>query len=244
MSGLANFKLSLYHEIKTVFLPDWGYVETITDETLTQPDSSVNLYQFAHKNIVYADPSGRINPSGVKIYDAGRQLVLSEYRVNYVDSYVELNITPSGTIKADYQYYTVDVRDAFPTEEEFEAADLPLVCVDLASNTPSDYAIGQILSFWRMDYFIDIFATTDIMRLELMDRLQRHLMKWLPLLDFSLGMPLNYDGTINTGFNWDNQFVKWIKMKGKPIGDLLNFGDVSPKERFRAVIKGSFTDIH
>ena len=153
--SLVNYKTSLYHEIKTVILPMFGYIEDVVDEELIPIEGVSNMYQFTRQELVYTDPSGHINPSGVKIYDDGRQLDLTEYKVDYLHSIVTIDTVPSGTLKASYQYFPVKVIDAYPTAEEFSSMELPVITIDLDSQTPSDYAIGQNQSFWHIHYFID-----------------------------------------------------------------------------------------
>lgn len=242
--SLLNYKMSLYHELKTVILPMFGYIDDVTNEQLIPVEGMGDMYQFSHREIVYTDPSGHINPSGVKIYDDSRQLDLTEFQVDYLHGLVTISTPPSGAMTASYQYFPVKVIDAFPTAEEFATYDLPVVAIDLDSQVPSDYAIGQNQSFWTMNYFIDIFASSDAMRLQMMDRIQRGLKKWIPLLNFEEEMPLQYDGTINPKFDWENQFIQWLKLRGNPRGTLVNLGDVSPKERFRANIYGAIKNIH
>lgn len=246
MSELLNHKLSLLHEIKTVMLPHFGYITDVEGEELavyTGDELLDNTYEFSLRNVAYADASGRINPSGVSIYDGARQLALEEFTVNYILNIVTLDVQPSGTVTADYSSYQVSVIDAFPTYEEFEAMDLPVVSIDLDEQTDSPFAIGQQESWWRKDFFIDIFATNDAMRIDLMDRLQKSLKKWIPILDFS-EQPINYDGTINTDFDWQSQFEYWMKIRGKTRGTLINDGTLDSKERFRASIMGSLTSVN
>ena len=240
--SLLNYKMSLYHELKTVILPDFGYIEHIENEELTLMEE--NMYQVKNREIAYADPSGRINPSGFRITDAGRLMGIDEYSLDYINGIVTFSTTPSGNLTASYSFYPVKVIDAFPIAEEFETYELPVISLDIDSQTPSNYAIGQNESYWIVDYFIDIFASTDVMRLQMMDRIQRSLKKWLPLIDFEKNMPLNYDGTINLNFSWEEQFVKWMKIRGNPKGTLLNLGNVSIKERFRANIHGQLKTVH
>lgn len=246
MGDLLNHKHSLYHEIKTVMLPFFGYVGDIAGEELsiyTEDTTVPNTYAFERRNVAYADPSGRINPSGVKIYDATRELDLSEFTVNYILNVVTLNATPSGTVTSDYSHYPIEVIDAFPTSDEFEKLDLPVISIDFEEQTDSPYAIGQQESYWKKSFFIDIFATNDAMRIDLMDRLQKSLKKWIPIVDFS-EMPINYSGNINEDFDWEDQFIYWMKIRGKTRGTLLNLGSVSDKERYRASIMGSLTSIN
>lgn len=246
MNNLRNHKLSMYHELKTVILPDFGFIETITGEELaeyTEDSLVLNTYQFSHDNVAYADPSGRIDPSGVVVYDAGRELDLSEFSVNYVLNTVTLDATPSGTVSADYTYWPITVKDAFPDSDEFEVMELPIVTIDFDGQQDSVHAIGQMQSRWKMHFFIDIFALNDGMRMDIMDAIQRSLKKWIPILDFE-EQPLSYDGTLNEEFDWEGQFIYWMKLRDQTRGQLLNLGSISQKERWRASINGAITSIH
>jgi hypothetical protein len=243
MSVLYNVHQSLYHEIRTSVLPSLGYVDAIFGEELTVADALTNKYSFSRKDLAYADASGHIDPSGVRIYDDSRVLSLDEYSVNYIESSVTLSTAPSGVVTSDYRSYQIHVMDSFPDDEEFEHADLPLVCLDVTENDPSPFAVGSSASFWKVFYFIDIFATNDPMRMNLMEHLQRALRTSMPLFDFSENMPLNYDGTINMSFDRDSQFMKWMKVAVKPSAKKVDLGSQNPKEKHRAAIDGMMMNI-
>lgn len=243
ISDLRQKKLSLYHELKTVMLPELGYIDIITEDTLEEDENTTNKYIFSNSNIAYADASGRINPSGVSIYDVNRKLDISEFSVDYINSTVQLNSTPSGSITADYSYYTITVMDSFPEAEVFENTDLPMISIDFDAQDDDDYAIGQQKSFWTSTFYIDIFAINDGMRLDLTDRIQKIMKKWIPQLRFN-EYPLNYNGTINTDFDWNTEFVRWIKMPRKTRATMINNGSLSDKERFRSVVRGSFITVN
>jgi hypothetical protein len=147
-------------------------------------------------------------------------------------------------VTVDYRFWPITVLDSFPDDEVFEATDLPMISIEIIEQTDKPYAIGQLSSFWSFFYMIDIFASNDGMRYDLMDRLQKVLAsKWIPILSFS-EHPLSYDGTINTQFDWDDQFILWMNDKGATRGSLLNDGEYTEKEKFRAVVRGSLTTVN
>lgn len=243
MSVFYNVHQSIYYNIKTVVLPTFGYVESISGEELSVADALVNKYSFSRKDLMFADASGHASGSMVRIYDGGRLMDSSEYSVNYVDSTVTLGVAPSGTISSDYSVYQVHVMDSFPDDEEFEHADLPLVCVDVNENDPSVFAVGSPALYWKVSYFIDIFATNDPMRMNLIEQIQRAMRTNVPLIDFSVQMPINYDGTLNPEFDRDAQLVGWMKVPVKPVGRKIDVGSVNPKEKHRAVVDGVVMNI-
>lgn len=242
--SVLNVKYSIFHELKTVILPDFGYVRHEEGMSLSPVAGETNVYAFPDRDIAYADASGHINPSGVVVYDDGIPIAAADFAVNYVTGQVALVNAPSGAVTADYDHWTVSVIDGFPDNETLEQADLPIISLDVDVNSPSDYAIGQMASFWSLAVYVDIFATTDPMRLQLMDRVQRGLKKWLPLLDFESQMPLNYDGTINTNFDWDGQFINWMKNKSLPQGRPVNVDSLSEKEKYRASVSMLIKNIY
>jgi hypothetical protein len=238
MPSLRDIQESFFHELRTVILPDWGYIENITGEALTSLGSLA--YSFGNGNIAYANiQTGDIDPSGVAVYDAARRLELSEYSVDYIDSQVTLNATPSGAVTSDYSYYTINTLDAFPDNEAFETTDLPIVTVEFTDRVRNNFAIAQRGSWWVVGFFIDIFARNEGMRLDLMDRLQVSLSKWLRITDFSDGYPLSYDGTINTDFSIDDQFSTWIKQVDPKTASKVTVPYPTDKEKFRARIPGT-----
>lgn len=241
---LRDYKLSLYYAVQAIILPHYGYVETITGETLTNDADFV--YSAANSNITYLDASGRLDQS-LSIYDAGIELASDAYEVDYLDGTITLDALPSGTVTADYNFWTVNVIDAFPDADTFESADLPLVSIDIMEQTATPFSLGDTQQFWSVQYFIDIFATDDGTRLDMMDGIQQYLAKYrIPLIDFSDHMPLSYDGSINTSYDYDTQFSKWLvpHPNGKPKGSLLNTGTTSDKEKYRALVEGTLKDVH
>jgi len=242
---LRDYKLSLYYGLQAIVLPYYGYIETVTEETLTN-DSGL-VYSTSHSNIAYLDASGRPTTNYLSVYDDDVELDPSTYTVNYVGSTITLDASPSGVVTADYKFWPVNVIDAFPDAETFEATDLPLISVDFTDQTASQFAIGNTQQFWSTQYFIDIFANDDGTRLDLMDGIQQYLAKYrIPLIDFSDEMPLSYSGSINTSYNFDDQFSKWLvpHPNVKPKGSLLNTGSTSDKEKYRALVEGALKDVH
>jgi hypothetical protein len=242
MMTLRDYKLSLVYFVEHMLLPSYGYVTEVSGETLTSVSSTV--YGFANENISYIDASGIANPSGVTIYDDGNQLDVDQYVVNYLTNQVTLDVAPSGTITSDYSYRQIKILDAFPDEEEFENLDLPFMSIDFSEQTTKPFAIGVDSSWWLMHYFIHVFAVNDGMRLDVMDCVQRFLRTHsVPIIGFT-EMPLTYDGILNEDFDFTGQLFEYLNIRSEPRGQLLNFGDVSPKERFRALISGTLSCIH
>jgi hypothetical protein len=235
-----DVKMSLYHFVKTIALPSQGFISRAEDEILTPVDVDAGVYSFANKGVAYADPSGRMNPSGVRMMDGGSILPMSEYSVNYVDATITLSIVPSGAVSASYDYWPVNVVDAFPDADEFDNAALPLLAVDIESSDPTPFAVGYLASKWEFMYFMDLFATSDPMRMRVSHSIQRCFAPSIPMLDFTVE-PLMYDGSINPAFDWDAQLVTWCNMKKRPKCTMLNMSDVSEKERYRAALSGTLT---
>lgn len=241
--SLLNHKISFIQYIKTSMLPYFGYTENIELETPETVDLRTHEYRLAHGDIVYCDQNEIVKPSGIAMYDNGRRLELSEYSINCIDGSLKLNIVPSGELRCSYSRYTVNVIDSFPDSEELATMELPFVCVDMTEQESRPFAINSREDYWDMAYYIDIFASSDPMRIQLMDRIQRGIMTWIPIIDFEQCMPLNFDGTINASFDRDSQFMYMLKMRSRPRGKSLNTDSVSPKEKYRAVIAGFLTSI-
>jgi len=239
MIGLKNIKLSIFHYIKNIALPQMGYTYDVTEDTLEEVTVGSNVYSFGYSNIAYCDPSGRIDPSGVNIYDVDRLLDHGEYSVNYIENTVTLNAEPSGSVTADYKAHAITVMDAFPTGEVFETADLPIVSVEIDESTDSPFAIGTNENFWDILIFFDIFAINDGQRMDLRDCIQKSLKGSIPIIDFSSQVPLNYDGTINENFNLDNQTMVYRRFRARTVGRNTESPTAAPeKERWRAIVRG------
>lgn len=239
---LNDYKLSLVHHIQARFLSFYGYDASITGE---RPSSlGGNAYQLANRNLKFADASGSL-VSYVSVYDNGVPLAASgAFDVNYVDSTVMLASVPSGTVTVDYRYNTVAVLDSFPDNETFDTTDLPLLAIGLSRQSGTPFALGMNSSIWRLSYVIDLFARNDPMRMALTGQLTDFLSKEpFRLIDFGQGYIINFDGTLNTGFNPNTNTVRSLHLP-QPSAELLNMDFISDKEKYRTLITGVVQDIY
>lgn len=239
---LNDYKLSLMHHLGARFMSSYGYYAQASGEALA--DAGSDVFSFTNKNLRYADASGNL-VSYVTVYDSGIALTASgAYSVNYIDSNVTLSTTPSGTVTADYQYCTVSIIDSFPNKEIFEVLDLPLLAVSLLRQKGSFFAIGTNASIWDLTYTIDIFANNDPVRMTLMGQLTDFLSKEpFRLVNFGTGSIIDFDGTMNTSFSPNDNIEVSLLLK-IPTGEILNFGHISDKEKYRALLVGVIQNIY
>ena len=239
---LNDYKLSLMYHLQSRFLNFYGYYTPITGEALTQV--SGDTYSFENKNLQFADASGNLCQT-VTIYDGGIPLAASgAFAVNYIDSQVTLTASASGSVTADYFYSPMTVLDAFPDKETFEMYDLPIMAVGIMRQRGVPFAIGRGASTWSTAYNIDIFAANDPMRMDMVSQLSVFLSKEpFRIVDFSYGPIINFDGSLNMTFDINAHTTRSIYLP-EPSTDFINFGHISDKEKYRALLTGIIKDIY
>jgi hypothetical protein len=131
----------------------------------------------------YTVSSGVIVPTGV-ISD-------SEYMVDYMDG----RIVTSGTVSpvyVDYYWNYVSVVDEWAA---VEAANPPVVVIDMHGTDKSGYQLGGGKMVTRK-VDLHIFATSTAERNDIVETIYNGLyLKSAPVLDLPLGTALDYDGT-------------------------------------------------
>jgi hypothetical protein len=128
----------------------------------------------------------------INVYDADGVLISEQYyMVDYIDGRI---ITDGSVIPAyiDYYWYYISLVDEWAA---VEAADPPVVVIDMHGTDPSGYQLGAGKKKVRK-VDLHIFATNPAERNDIVDELVDALYnKTAPLYNFSFGTMLEYDGT-------------------------------------------------
>jgi hypothetical protein len=162
-----------------------GYLNTVVG-TRADGISISGVPEQSNRVIVYTDytvVSGVIVPTGV-ISD-------TEYMIDYIDG----RIVTSGTcspVYVDYYWNYVSVVDEWAA---VEAADPPVVVIDMHGTDKTGYQLGGGKMVTRK-VDIHIFATSTAERNDIVETIYNGLyLKSAPILDLPLGTALDYDGT-------------------------------------------------
>ncbi|MCK9279273.1 MAG: hypothetical protein M0P71_01405 [Melioribacteraceae bacterium] len=237
-----NVNQSFIYWIENVLLPKMGY---ISDGQNNIGRVLINqTYSICNEKIIIINGDGEIETS-VIVKSNGVIVSSSSYSINYYTKEIKFNSTIDNVI-IYYKYLTVEVRDSFPEDEVFDSVNVPIISIDIKDSEPyRGYAVGSNENFWSILYYIDIFASNDNIRRNIKNGLQ-YLIKceWMPLMDFTSGMILNNDGTINTNFSLSDNFLFHIKDKGNPSGKVFNDVLFSKKMKYRARVDGFITIIY
>ncbi len=167
----------------------WVYLDTCSGTTtICNLDASGNELGYP-----YTTASGLKEQSNkVTVYNASDSVIdESEYMVDYVDG----RIVTSGTVTpthVDYYFNYVSVVDEWAA---IEAADPPVVVLDVMGTDKGGYQLGGGKKVVRK-VDIHVFATNTAERNDIVETIYNGLyLKCAPLYDFPEGSPLEYDGT-------------------------------------------------
>lgn len=168
----------------------WVYLDTCsgTTTTICNLNASGNELEYP-----YTTASGLKEQSNrITVYDAGDSVIdESEYMVDYIDG----RIVTSGTVTpthVDYYFNYVSVVDEWAA---IEAADPPVVVLDIMGTDKKGYQLGSGKKVVRK-VDIHVFATNTAERNDIVETIYDGLyLKCAPLYDFPEGSPLEYDGT-------------------------------------------------
>lgn len=162
----------------------------------------------------------------------------SWYQIDYEGGRVRYPAptTPSGIVasgilpsKIDYRFHTIAVVDGYPTADNIPP--LPVIAIYPTTNDLEGYQLGGGVAS-SQDYVIDVFATSNAERRNILDTLKNGLYnRHTSVIDFNrCGYPLNQHGTIN------NKFIQNITMNNSVYqsyltlnpgnGHLLYFVDI------------------
>jgi hypothetical protein len=169
----------------------WVYLDTCSGTTtICNLNASGSELEYP-----YTTASGLKEQSNrITVYDAGDSVIdESEYMVDYIDG----RIVTSGTVTpthVDYYFNYVSVVDEWAA---IEAADPPVVVLDIMGTDKKGYQLGAGKKVVRK-VDIHVFATNTAERNDIVETIYDGLyLKCAPLYDFPEGSPLEYDGTWN-----------------------------------------------
>ncbi len=167
----------------------WVYFDTCSGTTtICNLDNSGNELTEP-----YTTASGFKEQSNrIIVYDSNDQIIdENEYIVDYIDG----RIVTSGTVTpthVDYYFNYVSVVDEWAA---IEAADPPVVVLDVMGTDKGGYQLGGGKKVVRK-VDIHVFATNTAERNDIVETIYNGLyLKCAPLYDFPEGSPLEYDGT-------------------------------------------------
>jgi len=219
---------------------------------LTVVRTGVNLVRVVGTNTytsdtdrpwVFLNNMGRPE-SSVKVWD-GINDVTNYVKVSHLQQPVQLTNAiarphviysgpPSGAAKADFRQFTVLPMVGYPNKRQLEMMMLPVAAVTVDASDDDHFAIGTALKFRRFEIRIDLLARNDT-ELEKLTDIIRMNMARLPMVDMTDHQLLNGDGTVNTTFDYTDQFSNFARIP-RPARS-VNFhpdGFLTEKERYRS----------
>ncbi len=245
-----NIKLNMEDNLKKSFMlwlecsiiPKIGFI--MDKEVSLGKVYPLQSYPICTEKISIVNADGTIQTS-VSVKSNGSDVSPSLYVINHVTNEISFKST-LPLVVIYLKVLTVDVRESFPEGENFDNIEYPIISADITDSfIQSGYAIGSSQNFWSMSYYVDIFANNDNVRKRLKNGLQYLIkLECIPLIDFTQNDVYNNDGSINSSFSMQNQFIYDIYDKGNPNGKIFDDNFVSEKMRYRATVDGIITIIY
>lgn len=215
ISRLRNIGLSLFYEIESLFSLH------VDKEKLTTEDYQV--YHFSHSPV--------LTSKSVYIYENNTE-INTGYSINYPSGYLTFNSQRLSTdvVEATYDYCYIKVFNGYPDDIEQNIV-VPSICIEYDESFTKPIELGsKKRKKYNHEFEIVIYASgsgqRDDISFEIIENL---LSKSMPLVDYSLGFPINADGTKNNSFNKDNQTVGWLEFENINLQSFrsVDFGEVS-----------------
>ncbi|MHA2220183.1 MAG: hypothetical protein ACXACY_30240 [Candidatus Hodarchaeales archaeon] len=211
MKRLRKEDLSLHHYIRFNVLNE--FIETISGAELTYLSdiSTADSYVYEVESTrvpsptdlgrgwVYLDAYGDTTEqqNTIIVYDGNGAVISgSEYMIDYIDG----RVITSGTVTpatVTYQYFYVSLVNEW---EDVQAADVPVVVVNLESFEKVPFQLGGGKRVPRRGH-LHIFATNRAERDDLAELLYDGINeKCVPNQDWTTGSMIDWDGTFNTAY--------------------------------------------
>ena len=214
MTLLRKEDLSLYYYIKDVVLCDFFEQELSVSLDLVPERSTATSYVYEAASTMLPKPtergrgwvyfdtaSGTLCTGGYSTIEQKERIVVYDSLgsiipdTTYIIDYIDGRVVTSGTVtpaSIDYYWNYVSVVDEWAA---VEAADAPVVVIDIQGTDKAGYQLGGGRKVTRK-VDLHIFASSTAERNDLVDRIFDGLyLKGHPLLDFPEGGVLEYDGT-------------------------------------------------
>jgi len=204
MSANRYMDRSLLLYLKETALVNNRYYSIINTEALTAVSGSTTEYESESSEWIY------YNPDSTTLTNLNVAPTITGGDVDYIDYHQgRVNFTSAPTSPtASYSAQIVEAIDGFPEYDKYNEQSLPIISLDYIRKERDGLMLGG--GFWiRRTYVLDIFAPTDGLRDDLMDRLEEQLKYNIKIYNYGSGFPLDYDqnggnfGNINSGFNRD-----------------------------------------
>jgi hypothetical protein len=186
---------------------------------------------------VYFDNSGQnTSDANVRVYRDGTILANSDYQVDYRERKITILSPASGTLTADVLTFACNIRRGYPSEQELELIDLPIIAFECDDQSTKPFAIGTSQMHRIHPLMVDILATNDPQRIDLSDDLVDYLVR-TPLLDTDSSPPLKNNGQRNDQFNFGDALVCWVLVDGLRAKRVAPRQNGSEKEQFRSLVR-------
>jgi hypothetical protein len=167
----------------------WLYLDAVSGTTnRCEPFTSVSGYR-ADGVQIYGTPE---QSNRVTVYDTlGSGISDQEYIIDYLDG----RIVTSGTVSPAYVDYYWNYASVVDEWAAVEAADPPVVVIDIHGTDKTGYQLGPGKKITRK-VDVHVFASNTAERNDIVETIYDGLyLRSFPLYDFPLGGILDYDGT-------------------------------------------------
>jgi hypothetical protein len=186
---------------------------------------------------VYFDNAGQnTSDTNVRVYRDGTILANSEYLVDYRERKITILSPVSGDLTADVLTFACNIRRGYPTDQELELVDLPVIAFECDDQSTKPFAIGTSQRHRVHPLTVDILASNDPQRIDLSDDLVDYLIR-TPLIDTDASPTLKNNGQRNDQFDFSDALVCWVVVDGLRANRVAPRQNGSEKEQFRSLIR-------
>ena len=233
--------MSLEYRLWQLLYQDgWSYSEeAVALDPVTSQGTPANTYGYTNSYPWVFWNAAVKNPSRehITVYRNGVPLSPTSYDVDFINGKIRFKSTVTGNITADISHFTGHVIEGYPDEDTLKMLDLPIIAYDVEGKKGRPFMIGGSNREYTFPIAIDILAQDKGQVKDLMDSVVNMLLQ-VPYLDMEGAWLLTKDGDVDSNFNFDLQFQKYLNLGRDPNGSLLKpRTGGSDKEKFRALVE-------
>lgn len=233
----ANISKSLYYYIKDSILFEGGYIYSEVGATLTANADVAKQYDSGYKNWVYKD----LTTYPVNVYDNSVLVTTSNYTIDFRNGAIKFinAYTVTGPIAADFSHDIYDISVGW-RQDLFATTELPFIVIEYDGHITDGWQIGGG-NIKSLTYLIHVYEKSDEEAQDICDIIENKMQNFLPLIDYKIAMPLNFNGSINSAFSETAQFIRHATVENGIIGPVYD-DDPTDKEEHHYLLRTVLED--